>query len=142
MKKKQYVNKEKKDKFCFATSLEILRNTKSVTSLKELLEALETDVIMLDAQLIGYEEGIDTRTPLWYKQAQYVFKCKEYLINVIKLKLADANPFQEFIHFFDKHNVPYGVTKLGNGHTKISIFYPEYKASFEFDAAGSLDKVQ
>lgn len=60
---------------------------------EELLERqreLEHDLVLLDTQLTCYENGIEVRSDLWYKQATYVYHGKTLLLSKIANRLCNS----------------------------------------------------
>lgn len=60
---------------------------------EELLERqreLEHDLVLLDTQLTCYENGVEDRSDLWYKQATYVYHGKTLLLGKISNRLCNS----------------------------------------------------
>jgi hypothetical protein len=108
----------------------------SKAELHEMLGKIEEDLILLDTQLDCYESGVDTRSPLWYKQATYVYYGKRVLRNRISLALAIASDsYTALVLTCNSNEIPH-TTRESNTRKRITFSGAECSVTLVFNNQG------
>lgn len=102
----------------------------SAEALKDRVTTLERDRLIMDSQLTGYEEGVDSKSAVWYKQAKYVYRAKGLLIEAANREIKKRNESSQvgkFVALLAEMRVFHKVAERQNGETGVFVCFGEGK---------------
>lgn len=113
------MSEDRKTRFNLAEEIKKIRQM-GEEDLVALQDLLEQDLVLLETQLSLYEEGVEERSDLWYKQATFVFHGKTHLLRKIAGELGTSTtPFLAMTNTMYAHEIPYEVRKYNNTQSVI-----------------------